>query len=716
MNAIRLTLVAAALSALVACSSTTEKTCADFCGAGNVCSDGQCVPLACSPACGAGTACQMGQCVPVQAVTCAEAYPGCAACDTSAATPAWVGQCGAGTTCGAGDACVPLACSPTCGAGTACQMGECVPVQAITCADPYPGCAACDTSGATPAWVGQCGAGTTCSAGTDACVSTATLHASFGAVGGPLRGPFANGYAVTAQCVGCHPAAATEVMASTHWTWAGPTPDLVSMTDLTTVIDPGTIGKSKLINNFCVATPSNDKRCDQCHAGYGGDPVAAKPQKSARNYASADPTTGDSSIPLENRIDCLVCHSNPVAAYAKDPKNFGNPVATLNLAVAAQDIVKPTRTNCGACHFYAGGGDNVKLMGSSLKNPSEAIDVHMGRGMECLDCHAGPEHTFKGSGVHVPTHSARVSCADCHGAAPHEGKVQAGGENLDSHAQKIACQTCHIPRFSRGQFGKVDWDWSTAGDNTTCAGGVPCSAGVTTTKVNDDGTPNPASLSSVVTYDYIKGNFTWQKNIVPGYRWSNGKSTHALTTDKGDFGALGTTAADANRITLGEPVGAYADGKIMAFKVMRGRQAFYIDGANSYAIVPNVFGAGSLWGVIQAVGYSYVSYDFDGAAGPITPGADSMAALWGKVLATGAVAAGQASAVTSFPKYDGVTPGYDWRYTKLYMDLNHEVAPKATALGANNACADCHSGTGNKLPLCELYAGQAIKPWGVTCP
>ncbi|HSN13605.1 MAG TPA: hypothetical protein VLT61_03180, partial [Anaeromyxobacteraceae bacterium] len=186
--------------------------------------------------------------------------------------------CGDGSVCNASGDCVPLACAPACGAGTACQMGACVPVAAITCSETYPGCASCNTALATPAWVGQCGAGTTCDTATDNCISTATLHATLGAPGGALHGPFTSGYAVTAACVGCHPSAATEVMASQHWTWAGPTPDLLAA-DLITAVNPGNIGKVNLINNFCIATPSNDKRCDQCHAGYGGDPDAAKPQK-----------------------------------------------------------------------------------------------------------------------------------------------------------------------------------------------------------------------------------------------------------------------------------------------------------------------------------------------------------------------------------------------------------------------------------------------------
>jgi hypothetical protein len=617
--------------------------------------------------------------------------------------------CGDGNVCNSSGACVPLACSPACGAGTACEMGACVPVAAISCAATYPGCAACDTTVATPTWVAQCGSGTTCDASSDTCVSTSTFHAALGAVGGVLHGPFTSGYAVTAACVACHPTAATEVMASQHWTWAGPTPDLVAA-DLTTIVNPGNIGKVNLINNFCIATASNDKRCDQCHAGYGGDPNPAKPQKSARNYVSADPTTGDSSIPLVNRVDCLVCHSDPTAAYAKDPKTFGNPVSTLNLAAAAQDIRLPTRTNCGACHFYAGGADNVKLMGSALKNPTEAIDVHMGRGMECLDCHAGPSHTFKGAGIHTPAHTQRVGCSDCHGAAPHEGKVATNGAQLDGHVAKIACQVCHIPTFSRGQFGKVDWDWSTAGDKTR---GV---AGVVTTTVDNNGVYS-ATGTAVTTYDYIKGSFVWKRNAAPAYRWSNGKSTHALTSDKGDLTAAGLTADDAARIALGEPVGDASDGKIMAYKLMRGRQAVYVDGVDSFVVVPNLFGPAGFWGVIQTVGYTYDpatgNYTAPNAATPVTT-PTPLESLLSANFTTGARAAGQiAPAAASLARFDGTT-GWDWRYTKLYLDLNHEVAPKAQALGANGACADCH-GASPRIPMCELYTGGTA-PWGVTCP
>jgi hypothetical protein len=575
----------------------------------------------------------------------------------------------------------------------------------------------CDTSGQDPVCVKLCGDGATCDEQTKSCVSIGNYHAVLGQPGRPLHGPFANGYAVTKQCVSCHPKAAEDLMKTAHWKWAGPTPDLVAA-DGVTPINPGTIGKDTLVNNFCIAVASNEKRCDNCHAGYGGDPDAAKAQKSARYYTSNDPVSGDSSIPLTSRVDCLVCHSNPPAGYAKDPKNFGLPAATVNLAVAAQDIRMPTRTNCGACHFYAGGADNVKLMGSSLKNPPESVDVHMGRGMDCSGCHASPGHDFRGGGVHTPAHSARVSCEDCHSATPHTGKVN-NGDTFDKHVAKLACQTCHIPKFSRGQFGKVDWDWSTAGDSEACAG-TPgtCAAGVVTAKVADDGvTPDPAATTAVTVYDSMKGNFLWKRNIVPAYRWSNGKATHTLTSSK-HAAALGDTADDAKRISLGEPVGSAGDGRIMPFKLMRGRQPAYVDGANSFILTPNLFGPGAFWTITTAAGFKLSTYDYDGA-GPIAAGWPSLDALWGKVLAVGAIAAKQLPPGTPpLAKYDPQTPakpGWAWRYTKLFMDLNHEVAPKAQALGAVG-CTDCHATKAPKIPLCELYANNPPAILNATCP
>jgi len=637
--------------ALAACSSE-DKTCEDFCGGGAACVNGSCIAVEqCTPACGTGEVCQGS---------------------------------------GAGAACVTLLSSACTGGCSADQV--------------------CLTDGTVAECVNLCGSDSTFDSVSRTCVPVNEFHATTAA----LAGPFTTGYQVTARCTSCHPQQAADVMGTLHWTWKGPTPQLQGMADFLpdgSTQNPGSIGKVNLVNNFCIAVPSNEKRCDQCHAGYGGDPDPTKPQKSARAYTSAA-AGGDSSIPLEHRVDCLVCHADPVSGYAKDLKTFGNPVPAVDLARAARLVRRtPTRQNCGACHFYAGGGDNVKLMGSALRDPTEALDVHMGRNMDCAACHAEPGHNFKGAGIHVPANFARSSCEDCHGAAPHAGKF-AMGATIDRHTDAIACQTCHIPTFSRAQFAKMDWNWSTAGDKSRGTSGVE------TALVNDLGAPDPAG-SSVVVFDYIKGDFLWQRNVKPAYAWYNGGMAHATTVDKGAFTIeTGLTTADADRITLGMPLGGPADptAKIFPFKLMRGRQAVYVNGSNSFIITPALFGPTGFWGVVQSVGYT-----FDPASGNYTaPNASvpvvaptPLDSLLSTIFTTGSIKAGSVPAGTpTFAKYDGVNPGWDWRYTKLYMDLNHEVAPKAQAIGAGSDCAACHSAT----PVIDFQALGYCAGDPMACP
>lgn len=578
---------------------------------------------------------------------------------------------------------VPVQCTPACGPLMTCKQGQCVSVHDVPELD-------------------------------------------------PALQTFQNGFQVTAACLGCHPGQATAFMQTAHWKWSGPTPALMDVADpaVATTVNTGAIGKKNLINNFCVGVPSNEKRCDQCHAGYGGDPDPTHVQKSARAYAY-DPddvaSTSLSSIPLEQRVDCLVCHADLATGYAKATANFGaadvkpapgcapacasNSACLLDpegapscypmtgdyykaklaatLGAAVQSIGKPRRDNCGYCHFIAGGGDGVKLMGTSLKNPSRDVDVHMdpnGSALTCADCHAQPGHEFAGAGIHVPAHVARASCQDCHGAQPH-----ATNPTFNVHAARIACQTCHIPKFARGQFTKMDWDWSTAGDK---------GRGI----VKETLTSGTVS-SEVETYSFLKGSFDWEANIRPAYRWYDGRMTHATILDKADFDAEGTTTTD--RITLGEPVGAKCSpgSKIHPFKLMHGRQAVYVDPASTaadprdFVINPNVFGPAGLWGVVQSPSWTY-----DPAA---------MDALWSTILTNGARVAAQIGPTDTIAKSDGASPGWQFRTTRLYMDLNHEVAPKTQAIGAGG-CTACH-GLNPVIPFGDL--GYAIPlPMANGCP
>ena len=238
-----------------------------------------------------------------------------------------------------------------------------------------------------------------------------------------LQGPFENAPQVTAACLSCHEKQGHDFIKTVHWTWQGATPNMKGYENATTV------GKVNTINNFCVAIESNWGRCTQCHAGYGWKDA---------NFDFSK--TGN--------IDCLVCHEQ-TGTYKKNPKTAGLPNAGTNLIAVAQSVGKPSRSNCGACHFFAGGGDNVKKgdLYTALANPDESLDVHMGRlDFSCQDCHTTENHNIRGSSLHIAVSSGKVSCSDCHQDPPHEDS------QLNRHITSVACQTCHIPTFSRAML------------------------------------------------------------------------------------------------------------------------------------------------------------------------------------------------------------------------------------------------------------------------
>ncbi|HSP43927.1 MAG TPA: hypothetical protein VLO11_13725, partial [Luteolibacter sp.] len=157
-------------------------------------------------------------------------------------------------------------------------------------------------------------------------------------------------YVNSSTCMDCHPSRhRTDLMATSHWTWNHSDPASGQV-----------LGKKNVINNFCVAVSSNEPRCTSCHIGVGWT---------------------DMDVPLTNpdNIDCLVCHDT-TGTYKKEPKSAGAPVPGLDLTQIAQNAGKSSRQNCGACHFYGGGGDAVKHgdLDSTMTNPTREVDVHMG--------------------------------------------------------------------------------------------------------------------------------------------------------------------------------------------------------------------------------------------------------------------------------------------------------------------------------------------------
>lgn len=694
------------------CNTSGENpVCQDNCTTGLKCQDNKCVAeekASCSPACGdcemcdtsgskplcksvcsAGTTCDKGKCVAPKVAKCDPGCKPCEVCDTSGSAPICKSLCSDGMTCKNGTCEAPKApqcdpgckacqtcdtsgatpvCKDNCAAGLQCQDSKCVAPAVAKCDPGCKPCQMCDTSGAKPKCVDMCSEGLSCEKGAcvakntdpckEKCVSCQRCDTSHGvpycvdnckkglfcdtnsSVCRPrslshfdhsklpeLKGPFAadnaGGKAVTAKCVQCHQQAGKDMLVSAHFLWKGLTPLLKGKET------SNTVGKVNLINNFCVSVAANEKRCSQCHAGYG--------------YAD-----NNFDFKKVENIDCLVCHSNK---YKKSIKNAGAPDATVDMAVAAQSVGMPTRENCGRCHFFAGGGDNVKKgdLGSAMTNPTAAADVHMGNAkgaFNCSTCHKGSAHKIPGQGVHLPVSEGRVGCTDCHSNKPHNNAL------LDNHALDVACTTCHIPAFSRQQPTKMDWDWSTAGNKNRGTNGVEM-------KMVDG--------KNVPVYDAKKGDFVWKANVQPTYAWHDGRVQRMTLTDSFAKGA----GTKTNPINLGSPIASKADAnaKIHPFKVMRGRQP--IDPNTRLILAPKLFGPGGFWATIPA------AKDYT---------AQKVEDNWTAALTAGALYAGQIKAGEKFTgRAKGAKP-WDWGYTMLYLSINHEVAPKGKALG----CKSCH--------------------------
>lgn len=360
-----------------------------------------------------------------------------------------------------------------------------------------------------------------------------------------LRQKFTTPQAVTAACVSCHNLTTQEVMHSNHWNWERE--EYVKGRGIVY------LGKRNAINNFCIGTKGNEKSCAKCHIGYGMD------------------DTGNIYTDSLN-IDCLVCHDN-TETYAKASEKAGMPVSTLDLTSIAEHIGRPKRSNCGVCHFYGGGGNNVKHgdLESAMFEPTKDIDVHMavdGMNLQCVDCHETRQHTISGKLYSLSSMNLnRNTCEQCHTEVPHKDEI------LNEHTLKVACESCHIPTYAKDHSTKMFWDWSTAG---RLKNGEPYS--------EEDSLGNHTYLS-------IKGSFVWANNLKPDYIWFNGTASHYL---KGDI-----VQDTSDVLMLNQLHGSYADGesKIIPVKIHLARQPY--DPVNKMLIQPKLFaekkGEGAFW-------------------------------------------------------------------------------------------------------------------------
>ena len=467
-----------------------------------------------------------------------------------------------------------------------------------------------------------------------------------------LQKEFTSGPEVTEACLSCHTEAADQVKHSVHWTWEFDNPETGQ-----------TLGKRHVVNAFCGNVVGNEARCTSCHTGYGWEDMSSPPPQQS------------------SAVDCLVCHDNS-GQYTKLATGAGHPPLeakgktitgadawAVDLKKAAQSVGLPGRENCGGCHFYGGGGDNVKHgdLSSALYEPTRDVDVHMaadGLNFTCETCHVSDEHVFAGSRYNVTAHDTGgtglpgmrrdvATCESCHGDSPHPVTIK--GVKLNDHTDKVACQTCHIPSFARGGVAtKTFWDWSTAG------------------RLDDEG--KPISEEEFVqsdgkhlhTYLSTKGHFEWGEDVEPHYAWFNGQVEYATADRTIDPSQV----VEVNRIG-----GAPGDGvsRIWPFKRMEGRQAY--DTELNHLVYNHV------WGPATDTAF-WTNFD------------------WARSIEAGMKAAGA--------EYSGHFGFVD---TYMYWPITHMVAPSGDALD----CEECHARDGRLANLAGFYmpGREAMGPGGM---
>ncbi len=355
-----------------------------------------------------------------------------------------------------------------------------------------------------------------------------------------LKQHFTSPQQVTEACLTCHNGRGNEIMENAHWNWL--------QTD--TLPEKGImqVGKKNVLNNFCDGTGSNEGLCMTCHIGYGWN---------NKDFDFKDP----------KNIDCLICHDNS-GDYKKEKGKAGYPPQNLDLIKIAQNIGYPGNKNCGICHFYGGGGNNVKHgdLEKALLNCKREVDVHMNNetNMLCTDCHTTDNHNIKGNLYTVAANdNNRITCDQCHSGKPHTSTL------LNNHFNKVACQTCHIPEYAKISPTKIFWDWSTAG------------------KLKD-GKYFEEATDELHKYDSGHGSSVYGKNLKPEYTWFNGEADFFLIED-----TIKTDTLDLNILNNNL---YHRKSKIYPVKVMRGKQIY--DKKYKQLILPKLFGpkgSGAYW-------------------------------------------------------------------------------------------------------------------------
>ena len=361
-----------------------------------------------------------------------------------------------------------------------------------------------------------------------------------------------NDYAGTQSCLNCHGLDGVDMLTKAHFTWEGVATNI-------TGYEAEIHGKNDFLNNFCIAVPTNEGRCSQCHAGFGYDD---------NTFAFDDMKT----------VDCLVCHDQS-GTYVKGKTTAGLPDPAVDLNVVARSVADnggvPSRKNCIGCHANAGGGDNVKHgdLALAVLDTTREFDVHMatdGADFSCVACHGAKkdanddlvDHGIGGMPYHSVDEGNMKTCLDCHGDRFNLHAGSSVNAIINMHPT-LACQVCHIPTFARQTSTKVEWYWADAGQDID---------------------PIPVDpVTGRPTYDKKKGSFVWANNVRPTLLYFDGK------WDRFIIGA--NDVYTETPVVLSEPTADYTTegAMIFPFKKMIGNQP--ADANNNTILVPHLFGA-----------------------------------------------------------------------------------------------------------------------------
>ncbi len=441
-----------------------------------------------------------------------------------------------------------------------------------------------------------------------------------------LKVHFEDGHQVTAACLSCHTGRGHEILRTSHWQWQREE----------VIMDRGVIklGKKNILNNFCIGVAGSEGTCTRCHIGYGWKD---------KSFDFSD----------QNNIDCLICHDRS-GTYQKERGAAGYPKKSVNLSYVAQHIGIPGKDNCGVCHFWGGGGNNVKHgdLEKALLDCSREVDVHMtseGENMTCSDCHVTQKHKMAGKLYALSSENVdRATCEYCHTEKPHTDNI------LNEHNIRVACQTCHIPIYAKVNGTKMIWDWSTAG------------------RLDEGGRLiYEHDIHGNHNYLSIKGNFVYDNHVVPEYYWFNGIADHFLITDTIKQVPVQMNTLDGAYRDKGQYQRSKQPSKIWPVKVHRGKQIY--DPVNKTLIQPK------LWSPNKGEGAYWADFDWE-------------------------IAAEKGMEYIELP-FSGEI---DFVETEMYWPLNHMVSPADQSL----KCIDCHTREGGRLEnLTDFYLpGRDFNP------